>query len=159
MAAGKDRLRLSIMSLFRQPPQGSGGSLDAVMRDEIKEDISNLLGTVHLGAAVDLTDFPYVRGSILNYGMPDLMSKIMSEFGTAQVQRDLREAIRLYEPRFDSKRLVIQAWEDAGDGRQHVGFDIRSEMRADPVDVSVFFSAHVDTGAQKVAVAKLQVSK
>lgn len=158
MAAGKERLRLSVLSLFRAPSTaGSPGGAEVMMRTEITDDLSNLLGTVQLGAAIDLTDFPYVRKSVLNYGMPDLMRLTLSDLSSSQVQRDLRETIELYEPRLDPKRLVIQAREDAADGRQHVSFDIRSEMRAEPVDVSVSFSARIDPGAGKVALAGLRV--
>lgn len=151
MTFQSDKPRLSVLSALRV-----GKSLG--VREEIRADLSNLLGTVQLGASVDLSDFPYVQRSVLNYGMTDLSRLTVSEAGSGVAMRDLRTAITAHEPRIVAKSLSIVA-ASPDEGAQQMGhFTITAEMRADPVDLGLAFDAHVDLAAARVAMSTVKVT-
>ena len=52
------------------------------LRAGVLRDLGWLLNTGHLETIEDLDEFPDVRNSVLNYGIPDLVSSINSLFGT-----------------------------------------------------------------------------
>ena len=45
---------------------------EQVLRREVARDLDALLNTVAMESTVDMTDAPYVRKSILNFGLPDI---------------------------------------------------------------------------------------
>lgn len=154
MTFQSDKPRLSVLSALRVArASGSSG-----LREEIRADLSNLLGTVHLGASVDLSDFPYVQRSVLNYGMSDLSRLTVSEAGSGVAMRDLRAAITAHEPRIVAKTLSIVATTTEDSARQAAHFSITAEMRADPVDLELAFDAHVDVSAARVAMSAVKVT-
>src|SRR5215471_16593792 len=48
---------------------------EPALRREVARDLDALLNTVAMEASVDMADAPYVRKSILNYGLPDLLAR------------------------------------------------------------------------------------
>lgn len=154
MTFQSDKPRLSVLSALRvAEPSGASG-----LREEIRADLSNLLGTVHLGASVDLADFPFVQRSVLNYGMSDLSRLTVTEASSGVAMRDLRAAITAHEPRIVSKSLSIVAMTAEDGARQAAHFSITAEMRADPVDLELAFDAHVDIAAARVAMSSVKVT-
>ena len=53
------------------------------LRDAIRRDVSWLLNTASLEAAIDLTNYPQVATSVLNFGVPELAGKATN---TASIQ-------------------------------------------------------------------------
>ena len=56
----------------------------------------------------DLTAYPEVKTSVLNYGVPDLAGKTLTRRVIQTRAREIRDAIRTFEPRMDPKRLDVE---------------------------------------------------
>ena len=80
------------------------------LRREVMTDLLGVLNTTNLNAAEDLSAYPAVRSSILNYGFPDLSSRSIDENSLSDVARDIQTALATFEPRL--ARDSIQARRD-----------------------------------------------
>jgi len=133
------------------------GSDQATLRDHLAQDLGNLMGTIHLEAAQSLDGLPFVKKSVLNFGMQDMTRLTTEDFKSGTLVADLRATLLAHEPRLIPETLVIKLRSQHADQRQRISFDIRAEMAARPVDVPLEFVAEIDTGAGKVGLADLVV--
>ena len=119
---------------------------DGELKRLMSLDLEALLNTTNLeSAAPDLLDeLPYVKRSILNFGMPDMANKTVDEtMRIDAIRDDLRKAILQFEPRLLPKTLEIVRDTD-GEDALSIRFVVRSDMRADPVPTSVEFVTEVE---------------
>ena len=72
------------------------------LRREVMVGLLNLFNTTNLAAADDLSKAPEVRGSILNYGFPDLSWRTLDENGLSEVSREIEIALADFERKSDS---------------------------------------------------------
>lgn len=133
------------------------GAAQVTLRDHLAQDLGNLMGTIHLEAALSLDGLDRVRKSVLNYGMQDMTRLTTEDFQNAKVVRDLRKSLLDHEPRLIAETLVVKLRTTRVDEQQRISFDIRAEMTARPVDVPVEFVAEIDTGVGKVSLSNLVV--
>ena len=111
---------------------------ESALRATVRRELAWLLNTTNLAAAIDLDPYPQVRTSVLNYGVPDLAGKSVSRRLILQRAREIRAAIRAFEPRFDEDSLNVEI-SDTVERENAVTFvihgDIRSAVRAIPVKI------------------------
>jgi type VI secretion system protein ImpF len=81
---------------------------EAALRGTVRRELSWLLNTTNLAAVEDLTPYPEVRTSVLNYGVPDLAGKTLTSQVVQGRAREIRDAIRAFEPRMDPRRLDVE---------------------------------------------------
>lgn len=81
---------------------------EEALRATIKREIAWMLNTTNLSAVVDLNPYPHVQTSVLNYGVPDLTGKATSHRVVIGRARDIRAAIKAFEPRIDEKSLMVE---------------------------------------------------
>lgn len=147
----EDGRRLSVRSMERRE-----GASQATLREHLAQDLSGLMGTISLDSALDLTDFPWVQKSVLNYGMTDLTRMTTDDVRRNRLAADLKATLLAHEPRLVPESLSVKLRREAG-RNHHVAFDVTAEMAAKPVDVPLEFVAEIDTGAGKVALSNLTV--
>lgn len=120
---------------------------EAAMRNSVRRELNWLLNTVNLAAVQDLTPYPHVQTSVLNYGLPDLTGRVSTIGAVASRAKDIEQAIRNFEPRLDKDRLTVEASSEIGVDNA-IGFvirgDIVSAVRAMPV--KYFANVEVETG-------------
>jgi len=122
------------------------------LRQELADDLSSLLNTVNLAAAVDLEEFDDVRHSIINYGVDDLTSISSGSRGVNNVGPRLLEVLRDYESRLADESLRIVSDQTNDDVNTRVSLHVSGEMYATPSDVPVEFVADVEAYSGKVKV-------
>lgn len=63
-----------------------------------------------------LADFPHVRRSVLNYGVPSFSGRRARDFDTEALARELREVVAVFEPRLkrDSVRVTVDTSDRSG---------------------------------------------
>jgi type VI secretion system protein ImpF len=130
---------------------------EAQLRESIRRDLTWLLNTTHLAALQDLSLYPEVARSTLNYGIPDLAGQTLSGIDEGKLERLVREAILRYEPRLLGETLRLKAIAEAGkDGRNRLVFAIEGEMWAEPVPRALFLRTEFDLedGSARVEVAR-----
>src|SRR5512139_3777543 len=69
------------------------------LREVVRRDLGWLFNAINLASVEDLTAYPQVARSVLNYGLPDLTGHTASGMDALQLERMLRQAVRDFEPR------------------------------------------------------------
>ena len=143
--------------LSRRTIQRRDGASEDVLRRNLLEDLTSLLGTINLETVQDLSEFPYVQRSILNYGILELSRTSTDDVNNSSLLRDLKTALLRHEPRLVDENVKVSLRRDEADSRQRVGFHVTAEMTAKPVDVPMEFVAEIDVGVGKVALQQVKV--
>lgn len=131
------------------------GASQQTLKSHLAQDLASLMGTINLESVQNLTGFDHVRNSILNYGLQDMSSFSTDNFRSAKVIKDMRVSLLANEPRLIEETLVIKFRDNSADAQQRIGFDIKAEMSARPMDVPMEFVAEIDAGAGKVSMTDL----
>lgn len=126
---------------------------EAELRKCVIRDIAWILNDIHFAAAVPLDDYPEVRTSVLNQGVPDLTSMTVNRGTFEQRARDLTEAIRNFEPRLIAQSVNVSFDKAVTDDENKLRFVIQGELRGAIDDRYVEFKTSValDTGDVVVA--------
>lgn len=109
---------------------------ETALRATVRRELAWLLNTINFEAVVDLTPYPHVQSSVLNYGVPDLAGKAHSHRTILKRGREIRTAIRAFEPRIDEESLIVEPTEST-ERENSITYiihgDVRSAVRALPV--------------------------
>jgi type VI secretion system protein ImpF len=156
----QERLQPSLLDrLIDESPQSGVESRDQRMiswqrlRDGVRRDLAWLLNTVHLEATQDLSAFPLVAKSTVNYGLPETTGIPVANISIDMLQKRVRQAILDFEPRLLRNKLEVTVEKRSGVmNRNSLVFLIRAEMWAQPVPQSMFMRTEFDleTGAVKI---------
>lgn len=176
-----DRAKTSILQIFRASFQehdqrrirerNADGSVDVTptrrqrregvtesqLRAYLEADLTALLNTIRLDAAVPLGDAPYVARSIVNYGFRDLSSLGAADVNTPAVVDSIRQSLIDHEPRFVPGSVDVTVRNGNDSSNRRMAIVVTAELMGDPVDIPVDFDAEVDLGAGKLQMSKLRV--
>jgi type VI secretion system protein ImpF len=127
---------------------------ETVLRREVARDLDNLLNCVAMESTVDMTQAPFVRKSILNFGLPDVTNRTIDENTVNNIPEEIRTAIINFEPRLAAASLHVERDPSVDVAELKVRFVVRADLTCDPVHVPVEFIADiVETG--KIIVNRL----
>ncbi len=124
---------------------------EAALRETVKRELSWMLNTTNLAAVIDLSPYPEVRTSVLNYGVDDLAGKPMTSRVRAQRARDIRDAIRAFEPRMNPDQLDVTAMTTV-ERENAVTYVIRGDVIAAVTAMPVEFKTDVELDTAAVIV-------
>jgi type VI secretion system protein ImpF len=117
---------------------------ERALRATVRRELVWLLNTTNLGSLVDLEAYPHVKTSVLNYGIADMSGQSLTRRLVVQRAREIRNAIRAFEPRIDEKSLFVEPVEIDDEG-QSVGYviqgDVSSAVKAVPIKFRTDFEA------------------
>jgi len=117
------------------------------LRECIKRDLASLLNTGNLNDVQDLSDYPFVAESVVNYGMPDVTGISVTNVDTGSLERDLRHAILLFEPRILKNSLRLHVTSNDEMTANALRFEIEFDMWAEPVPERVYLKTEIDLGS------------
>jgi type VI secretion system protein ImpF len=156
----QERLQPSLLDrLTDESPQSGMESRDQRMiswqrlRDAIRRDLAWLLNCVHLEATQDLSAWPLVARSTVNYGTPETTGVPLANINVEVLQKRVRQAILDFEPRLVRNKLTVTVEaRHAVMNRNSLVFLIEGEMWAQPVPQSILVRTEFDfeTGTVKV---------
>ncbi len=130
--------------------------LDRFNETELKNcvirDIAWVLNDIHFAAAIPLDDFPEVRTSVLNQGVPDLTSMTANAETFEQRARDMTEAVRAFEPRLVGETVQVTFDKAVVNDQNKLRFVIRGELRSAIDDRYVEFKTSVALETGEVVV-------
>jgi type VI secretion system protein ImpF len=127
---------------------------ETALRREVARDLTALLNTIAMESTIDMTEVPYARKSILNFGIPDVTHRSIDEVGVDEIPDEIRTAIVNYEPRLAASTLHIERDKSIDSAEIKVRFLVRADLTCHPVHVPVEFIADViETG--KIIVNRL----
>jgi type VI secretion system protein ImpF len=126
----------------------------AQLRASVMRDIGWLLNTVHLNATQDLSAYPDVASSTVNFGIPDLAGSSAAGRNTEALERAVRKAVLDFEPRIlaPTLRVTVQLRPDQM-SRHALVFIIEGELWAQPVPLSIYLKTEMDLETGTVTVA------
>ncbi|MGL5011371.1 MAG: type VI secretion system baseplate subunit TssE [Paracoccaceae bacterium] len=154
---GKANYRDGDREISMRSKERREGTTEETLRRHLSHDLASLMNTISLDAIVDLSEYPYIQKSIINYGFGDLSTLSDKGFAAAEMSRFIRDTLIRHEPRLIAGSIEIHVNKDAESVTQRLTFDISADMVASPVDVPLDFVAEVDMGAGKIQMTKLRV--
>ncbi|MCS6996975.1 MAG: type VI secretion system baseplate subunit TssE [Casimicrobiaceae bacterium] len=118
----------------------------ARLKRTVLRDISWLLNTTAHDVHGELKDYPEVRRSVLNYGIPVVSGKSFSEITWNDLERAIREALIVFEPRLLRDSLQIRALSADNPLAHHnqIEFEIRAELWSVPFPVELLVRSQLD---------------
>lgn len=126
------------------------------LREMVLRDLSWLLNCDNIESLVDLRENEHARRSVLNYGVQSLAGSTVSYSLISDLERDLRESIRLFEPRILPNSIAIQVVAgDVSERRKAITLEIRGELWARPLPQPLFLKTEVDLESGMVAISDL----
>lgn len=128
---------------------------EGALREVLSEDLASLLNTVSLGSSEDISEFPFVAKSILNFGLADLTRISIEETAVENIAAELRAALCGYEPRLASSSIEVERDRTIDPATLKVRFNIRADMLASPIDVPVNFVADLELDSAKMRISRL----
>lgn len=160
--APKDRLQPALLDRLTddEPDKGQESRERRVLtirrlRDGVRRDLTWLLNTVCLGATEDLSPYPLLSRSVLNYGLPDLAGTTATSTDPGALERALRDAVRHFEPRILPQTLRVTAAVDQGQmSHRALTFVIQGELYAQPTPLALYLRTEVDLEAGTVRVTE-----
>ena len=124
---------------------------EAALRATIRRDLAWLLNTTNLEALVDLEPYPHVAESVLNYGLTDLAGRTLNRRAVLARAREIRRAIRLFEPRLAREGLTVDPVEEPDDPHA-LTFMIQGDITAAAATMPVKFRTEVEAETLSVNV-------
>jgi type VI secretion system protein ImpF len=116
---------------------------ESVLRREVARDLDALLNAIAMSSTIDMGEAPFVRKSILNFGISDVTHRTIDEVAVNDIPEELRTAIINYEPRLAAASLHIERDTSVDIAELKVRFIVRADLTCDPVHVPVEFIADV----------------
>lgn len=115
------------------------------LRESVLRDLGWLLNTCHLAQTEDLSDYPHVANSVLNYGVPDYAGATMSGADLVRLERAMRQAILDFEPRILRNSLRIRANIDPESMTHNaLTFEIEGELWSQPLPERLYLRTQID---------------
>jgi type VI secretion system protein ImpF len=156
----QERLQPSLLDrLTDENPQGGVEARDQRviswqrLRDAVCRDLTWLLNCVHLEASEDLSAWPLIARSTLNYGMPETSGVPVANINVEALQKRVRQAILDFEPRLLRNKLTVTVEKQSEMmNRNSLVFLIQGEMWAQPVPQSIFVRSEFDLESGTVRV-------
>lgn len=121
------------------------------LREIVRRDLAWLLNTTNLESDMDLSDYPCVAASTLNFGIREMTGRIADAARTVEMRQALRRAVERFEPRILPGTLEIGVAETAREGVV-LSFAIRGELWAYPLPLELYLRTAMDvtTGETRV---------
>ena len=137
------------------------GELKAVsmrrLRDYVCRDLAALLNCASLDAVVDLSAYPYVQSSVVNFGMPSLAGRAARSADPQHIAATIEAAVRRFEPRLSAVRVTPEVGEE-GNETHVLAFRIDAQLWGQPVPQQLVLRTSIDVDSGNVTLADSGVS-
>ncbi|MBA1245053.1 type VI secretion system baseplate subunit TssE [Pseudomonas japonica] len=119
----------------------------------VVRDLEILVNTRQSLVADKLKDFPQLAGTVLEYGMPDFISKsVLDPQDRLVIQQELERAVSLGDRRFSSVKVQLLAQQAS---RRTLTFRVDAVLRLQDVSRQVSFDAVLQVNTQEYKVQNL----
>jgi len=158
--ASRSRLRPSLLDrLTDLHPERARETTDdasvneALLREQVRRDLSWLFNTTHLAAGTDLAPYPQVGSSILNYGIVSLTGELLSSIDSRQLETHVRTSLLNYEPRLLPESLEVSVrLGKSSFGTAALVIDIRADLHSEPLPLALYVRTEIDVETGRVHV-------
>lgn len=125
----------------------------ARLRSLVRRDLAWLLNAGHMEPLIDLSPYPEVRDSVINYGIPDLSGSAVADLDREEIERIIKHAVLTYEPRILARTLRVRAEVSSDRMNQNaIVFEIEGQLWAQPMPAELFLKTEIDLESGQVEV-------
>lgn len=116
------------------------------LKRTVLRDLSWLLNTTAHHTDDQLDDYPEVKRSVINYGIPVLSGKNFSSVDWNELERGIQEAVEFFEPRILPETLKVTAIRPSDSLGHHnlVQFELRGELWSIPFPIELLIRSELD---------------
>lgn len=114
-------------------------------------------GSVEAGDETrDFSDWPYLRQSVLNYGLPALSGRLVSGLDLTELERAMRDAILAFEPRILPDTLQVTGIPPQDPHRHHnvITMQISGQLWAQPYPLELLIKTDLNLESGDVQLAE-----
>jgi type VI secretion system protein ImpF len=131
------------------------------LRQAVLRDLAWLFNATRHERGSDLAGAPYVRRSVVNYGLPALSGRAASSLDVTELERAVRQAILDFEPRILPGTLQVKALVQTTELEHHnvIGLKIEGQLWAQPVPLELLVRTEIDLETGKVEITDLLRSR
>jgi len=156
-AGAQDRIQPALLDRLMDdnPDELAEGEISrtfslARLRKAILRDLSWLLNTSQLATTVDLSLYPEVAMSTLNYGVRSRTGREVGGLDPSTLRHEILLSLRRFEPRLVPESLQVTVIEDKRDGTFQ--FRIEADLWATPVPLRMLMRTEAGeiTGSVRV---------
>jgi type VI secretion system lysozyme-like protein len=123
---------------------GSISSLKEI-RECVKRDLDGLLNARNYSPQEELDEYPEIKTSVLNYGLPDFTGKTSSGDDIREQENLLKQSILSFEPRIIRKTLRVRLLADKSTfDHNALSFEIEGELYAEPVPIHLHLRTQLE---------------
>jgi type VI secretion system protein ImpF len=167
-ALAQDRLQPALLDRLtdeepdrKLEPREQRALSKARLRQAVLRDLAWLFNSVKLESGVDLSRAPYVRRSVINFGLAALSGKTASTMDALSLTSAIKQAILDFEPRIVPGTLVVRTVIDAGQLDHHniIGVEIQGHLWAQPIPIELLVRTEIDLETGRVEIADLPTSR
>lgn len=79
----------------------------ARLRSSLQRDLTWLLNTTNLESEENLSSYPTVASSVINYGLPAIAGSYLHSHKWSDIENAIKQAILRFEPRLDPSTLSV----------------------------------------------------
>jgi type VI secretion system protein ImpF len=127
------------------------------LRQAVLRDLAWLFNATRSERGTELAKAPYVRRSVINFGLPSLSGLEVSSLGKAEMELAIRQAILDFEPRILPESLQVKALVEMSELNQHhnIGVEIHGQLWAQPVPLELLIRTEIDLETGKAQIVDL----
>lgn len=126
------------------------------LRESALRDLGWLFNTTQLSAVQDLSAYPEVAKSVVNYGLPDLAGRTASGIDRPKLENLLRQAIWDFEPRLLRNTVAVRLVVNPDDMSQNaMSFIVEAELWSQPIPLQLYLRTEIDLEDGDVSVREL----
>jgi len=128
---------------------------EPTLRREVAHDLNSLVNTIALESSEDLRAFAYVRGSVLNFGLPDITHRSIDETSVDGVGDEIKAALLRHEPRLIASSIRVSRDPEIDEAELRIRFVVRADLLCEPLNVPVEFVADLQLDTGNISVGRL----
>jgi len=121
------------------------------LRASVVRDLSWLLNANNREVMADMDTTPYVKESVINYGMPDLSGRIAIGMDVRQLEKTLKQTILFFEPRIIKRSLQVKVLQTDEMDRTAISFDIEADLWSQPLPLHLYLKTELDLETGEVS--------
>jgi type VI secretion system protein ImpF len=157
----RDRLQPSLLDRLtdfdpeaKQEPRERRVLSMRALRQSVQRDLAWLFNANGLASVQELSGYPYVATSVINYGFPDIAGKTASGIDAVQLERLVRDAIWAFEPRILRETVRVSAIRPEETTGRHntIAFVIEGDLWAQPFPERLYLRTELDLEAGEIKV-------